>query len=211
MSEIAFTKQFLSTLASRPVRLQSSHVEDPRHYSARSAYILPKMANRMKKQQKHTSRQEILIDVSLKSLRNPPLDILLLAQPLSTSVLDLKHAVAERCGLATDKIKLLAKRKPSPDSKSLKDLVPPGTTEIEFSIMVMGGNAASSSVDASPAADVIKNENTKSILAGEDVLVTHAFWDDLEGFLIMRIRDEKSSKRVLEAFKKAWETIEGQP
>ena len=32
MSELSFAKQFLSTLDSKPIRLQADHVEDPKKY-----------------------------------------------------------------------------------------------------------------------------------------------------------------------------------
>lgn len=37
MNELAFARQFLTALDSRPVKLQSDHVADPRSYPAQGA------------------------------------------------------------------------------------------------------------------------------------------------------------------------------
>ena len=162
------------------------------------------------------------LTVSLRSIRNPPLDISLSSQPLTTSVLDLKQAVAENIGnTSTEKIRLLYKKKPCSDSKSLKDVVgdevPPGG-EAEFSVMIMGGATTEEKPDSSAAIspDVVmggtgsqeQQTNDDAPVAqgvsGKGVLDTEEFWNDLLGFLMQRIRDHGVAEQALESFKGAW-------
>lgn len=154
--------------------------------------------------------------VLIKSLRNPPLDIKLTSQPLNTSILDIKTAVAEQASLLVDKIKVLHKKKPIADSKVLKELLGEEETSVEFSVMVMGGAAAaaaavaapSASLAASPAAkteDPIEGTNPAQGKSGEAVLATDEFWTDLRGFLSQRIRDEKITEDLFGKFISSWE------
>lgn len=158
--------------------------------------------------------QERSVTVHVKSLRNPPLDIKLTSQPLSTtSVLDVKTAVAEQAGLLADKIKVLHKKKPVADSKVLKDLIGDEESTVEFSVMVMGGAAAaaaspaaSSPVATPSAADVADPAPVAQGESGEAVLESDAFWTDLRGFLLQRIRDEKITEELFGKFLSSWET-----
>ncbi|KAI0125005.1 cell-cycle control medial ring component [Xylariales sp. AK1849] len=206
MSEVTFAKTFLSTLDSRPVKLSADHVEDPKSYPARSAYTLPKMPRAMTKRSTQASAPgtERSLTVSLKSLRNPPLDIKLTSQALNTSILDLKNAVSEETSIPADKIKLLHKKKPVVDSKVLKDLVGEGEGVVEFSVMVMGGAAAvvkkeEEGTTAEAQKDVAQGTS------GSEVLETGEFWNDLKGFLLQRIRDEKEAGVLFNTFQTAWE------
>ncbi len=80
--------------------------------------------------------------MTLKSLRNPPLDLRLASQPPTTSVLDVKHAVSRQTGLPLDKLRLLVRKKPVADSKFLRELLAgPDERSVEFSVMVLGGAA----------------------------------------------------------------------
>ncbi len=80
--------------------------------------------------------------MSLKSIRNPPLDVTLPAQALSTSILSLKTSLSSQTPIPVAKIKLLHNKKPVPDSKILKDLASDGDSKVEFSVMVIGGAAS---------------------------------------------------------------------
>lgn len=138
--------------------------------------------------------------VVLRSLRNPPLDLRLTSQPLHTSVLDLKAAVADKTGASPDKIRLLFRKKPAADSKSLGDLLQgdadaaaSGNT-VEFSVMIMGGLPKKEEA----AAEVAQGPS------GGEVVETSEFWDDLKGFLLQRIRDEKESEELFKTFQTAW-------
>ncbi|RWA09373.1 hypothetical protein EKO27_g5742 [Xylaria grammica] len=204
MTEVSFAKSFLAALDGRPIKLSPDHVEDPKTYQARSAYILPKMPKAISKR-KGTSiapGQERSLVVTVKSLRNPPLDIRLSSQTINTSVHDVKASVAKETGIAEDKIKILHKKKPISDSKVLKDLIGEDDTAVEFSVMVIGGAAA-----AAAAATAEKPETQSEVaqgLSGADVLQTEEFWGDLKGFLLQRIRDEKIAEDLANTFQEAW-------
>lgn len=162
-------------------------------------YILPKMPKPMSKR-KSTSvapGQERSLVVTVKSLRNPPLDLRLSSQTLNTSIHDVKTSVAKETGIAENKIKILHKKKPIPDSKVLKDLVGDDDTAVEFSVMVMGG-AAATAIKPDAKAEVAQG------LSGTDVLQTQDFWDDLNGFLLQRIRDEQLAGELTNTFQQAW-------
>ncbi|KAI1179937.1 cell-cycle control medial ring component [Nemania sp. FL0916] len=197
MTEVSFAKSFLAALDGRPTKLSADHVEDPKTYQARSAYILPKMSKPMSKR-KSTSvapGQERSLVVTVKSLRNPPLDLRLSSQPLTTSIHDVKVSVAKETGIPESSIKILHKKRPVPDSKVLKDLVADADTAVEFSVMVMGGAAA---LKPDVQAEVAQGQS------GAEVLQTEEFWSDLHGFLLQRIRDEPLATELSETFKKAW-------
>ena len=165
--------------------------------------------------------------VSLKSLRNPPLDISLSNQPLTTSVLELKQAVAENIGVSgTDKIRLLYKKKPCADSKTLKDVIGDEMLkDVEFSVMVIGGVAAAG--EAAPVIDkdlgsTADDRDTKmedvSITSGPSgvavsdtqgssgtsVLETQQFWQDLDAFLVRQIGEKDVASEALALFTRAW-------
>ncbi|KAI8634004.1 cell-cycle control medial ring component [Xylariaceae sp. FL1651] len=199
MTEVSFAKSFLAALDGRPIKLSPDHVEDPKTYQARGAYILPKMPKAMSKR-KGTSvapGQERSLIVTVKSLRNPPLDLRLSSQSLNTSILDVRTSVANETGIAEDKIKILHKKKPVSDSKILKDLVGEDDTAIEFSVMVLGG-----AVTAAIKSDAQKGVAQGS--SGADALQTQDFWDDLKGFLLQRIRDEQLAVELSTTFHEAW-------
>jgi hypothetical protein len=151
----------------------------------------------MAKRQKLAPGQERSLKVSLKSLRNPPLDIVLKDRAPVTSVLDLKTEVSSQTSIPVDKIRLLYKKKPVGDAKVLKDLVEDEETSVEFTIMVMGGASA------------VKKEEEHAPVAvgpsGADVVDSPEFWNDLKGFLVQRLRSEEEGKIVYDTFKAAWD------
>lgn len=148
--------------------------------------------------------QERSVTVLLKSLRNPPLDIKLAAQPLNTSILAIKTQVAEQTRIPVDKMKLLHNKRPLVDSKILKDLLEgnaASATKIEFSVMVLGGAAA-----------VMPAENAAlapAVASGKDALTTEAFWSDLDGFLLQRLKDEETARELGMLFKSSWQSSQG--
>jgi len=76
-------------------------------------------------------------------------------------------------------------------------LVDEDETNVEFSIMVMGGAASVANSDG-PTAPVAQG------LSGSKLLDTEEFWVDLKGFLIQRLRDEGEGEKALEIFRGAW-------
>ncbi|KAE8440850.1 hypothetical protein EG329_006393 [Mollisiaceae sp. DMI_Dod_QoI] len=204
MTELSFAKTFLTTLDSRPSKITADHVEDPKTYPARGAYILPKLPRPMVKRQKTSSLPgaEPSLTVVLKSARNPPLDISLSSQPLSTSILSLKESISSQTTIPISKIKLLYNKKPVADSKVLKDLVgeDEGKGKVEFGIMIIGGAAALKRADEEVEPKVI---GEGVIGGGSEVLKTEEFWGDLKGFLVQRLKDEEVGERVYGVFRRA--------
>ena len=148
------------------------------------------------KKQKLAPGQERSITVSIKSLRNPPLDITLSSQLPNTSILDLKSVVSSQTSIPVEKIKMLHKKKPVADSKVLKNLVGDEDMKVEFSIMVMGGSASVKEAEALVTQGV----------GVADVLGTEEFWQDLKGYLSQRLRNEEHGEKLVEVFKKAWDS-----
>lgn len=149
--------------------------------------------------------QERSVKVTLKSLRNPPLDIALPSTPTSTSILDLKADLSRRARIPVEKLKILHSKKPVPDSKVLKDLIgdDEGVAAVEFSVMVLGG-----------AASVLPEESARPATeepTGAAALETDAFWADLKGFLSQRLRDEAQAEELSRLFKTSWESKASNP
>ena len=164
--------------------------------------------------------------VSLKSLRNPPLDISLSNKPLTTSVLELKQAVAENIGVTgTDKIRLLYKKKPCADSKTVKDVIGDEVLrDVEFSVMIMGGVAVAGEAAPNAQKDLgsTADEDTKMedvpmaqgpggvvVLdaqgnSGVSLMGSQQFWQDLDAFLVQRIGDKEVASEALAVFTRAW-------
>ncbi|MCJ1397954.1 hypothetical protein MMC11_001150 [Xylographa trunciseda] len=218
MTELSFAKSFIATLDSRPIKLPSDHAFDPKTFEPKGPYTLPRMPHPMRRANKPSAPGSApALTVSLKSLRNPPLDISLSNRPLTTSVLELKQAVAEHIGArGTDKIRLLYKKKPCADSKTIKDVIGDEVPkDVEFSVMVMGGVAPAE--EAAPGAESglgsAGDGDTKMEDApvaqgpkGVAVLETEQFWEDLDAFLIQRIGEKEVASGALALFSKAWKT-----
>lgn len=154
------------------------------------------------KRQKLATGEERSISVSLKSSRNPPLDVTLSALSLNTSILNLKESLSAKEGIPIEKIRVLYNKKPVGDAKVLKDVVGEEDTKAEFSIMIMGGAASVKNVgtpEKEAEAPVAQGASGLESLASEE------FWGDLGGFLVQRLRDEEQGNKVYELFKKAWE------
>jgi hypothetical protein len=161
-----------------------------------SQYILPKASLPLSKKIKLAPGAERSLTVTLKSLRNPPLEIIIPSVPLSASVLWLKEEVERQKGIEIKKIRVLWERKPVGDSKTLKDVLGEGKEggKVEFSLMVIGG--------AGPAK---KEEEIEPVVVGNgrEVLRTEEFWGDLKEFLVARLKDEAEGERIWGVFKKA--------
>ncbi|KAI9158488.1 hypothetical protein HJFPF1_06483 [Paramyrothecium foliicola] len=206
MAEATFAKTFLTTIDSRPIKLSPDHVEDPKRFPARSPYILPRMPKAMSKPSNLAPGQEKSITVTLKSLRNPPLDIKLTSQPPSTSILDVKGSVSKQARIPLDKLKVLHNKRPVQDSKILKDLVGETDNSIEFSVMVMGG--AASILPEEPE----KDQGGASLPpTGAAALDTPEFWSDLHGFLMQRLKDQDKASELSKLFKSSWEGSQARP
>lgn len=93
-----------------------------------------------------------------------------------------------------------------------------GGKEVEFGIMILGGATALPPQER-PAAppmeepmiqEVVREPETARI-ARDDVetstiLQSESFWEDLEGFLKMRLKDEGEAMRLRSLLRSAWES-----
>ena len=111
--------------------------------------------------------------------------------------MDLKEEIHSQTSIATDKLRILFKKKPVPDSKVLSDLVGEEETKVEFSVMVLGGAAKKGEEEVIPP--------VAEGASGIATLASGEFWVDLKGFLVQRLREEGEGEKVFEVFKKAWE------
>ncbi|KAL7922968.1 cell-cycle control medial ring component domain-containing protein [Trichoderma austrokoningii] len=214
MAEVAFAKTFLTSLDSRPIKLSPDHIEDPKTFPPRPPYILPRMPTPMSKSSslaRSAPGQEPSISITLKSLRNPPLDITLPALPLSTSVLAVKAIVNEQTRIPIDKMKLLLNKRPVVDSKVLKELrASESDRTIDFSVMVIGGAAAippakEEEVVVDMAEDVPVSTAQADEATVEAELEAEAFWADLKGFLQQRLKAQGKGEELANLFRSSWQ------
>lgn len=70
--------------------------------------------------------------------------------------------------------------------------------KIEFSVMILGGAAALKPKEGEEIEPKILTGAT-----GNDALKTDVFWEDLNGFLNQRLKDEHAATRCITLFKKA--------
>ncbi|KAL1964381.1 hypothetical protein VTN77DRAFT_7066 [Rasamsonia byssochlamydoides] len=224
MTELAFTKSFLSALDARPVKLRSDHVVDPQTIGLRGPFTLPRLPHPhppMPKKIKTEAAPGSLksVTVHLKSARNPVLEFSIDNAPLSTTTVhDLREAVRERVvagdgstnePVPADKIKILYKKKPvggSPE-KTLAEILTESEPEVlsggktvEFGVMIMGGASIKPATAATETPSTVPSPPKPA-----EVLSTDAFWTDLEGFLEKRIRDQPEAARLAGVFRRAWE------
>ncbi|PKK54343.1 hypothetical protein CI102_728, partial [Trichoderma harzianum] len=213
MAEVAFAKTFLTSLDSRPIKLSPDHIEDPKTFPPRPPYILPRMPTAMSKPSSRLPPgSERSIDITLKSLRNPPLDITLPATPLSTSILDVKAAVSAQTRIPVEKMKLLLNKRPVADTKVLKELLAKESDRtIDFSVMVIGGAAAIPPAEGKPAGEAMETTDEPVATAQADAaaveaeLESDAFWADLSGFLQQRLKAQDKAEELSSLFRSSWQ------
>lgn len=153
------------------------------------------------------------ISITLKSLRNPPLDITLPATPLSTSILDVKAAVNAQTRIPVEKMKLLLNKRPVADTKVLKELLAKESDRtIDFSVMVIGGAAAiPPPEEEKPAGEAMEMTDEPVATAQADAaaveaeLESDAFWADLSGFLQQRLKAQDKAEELSSLFRSSWQ------
>jgi hypothetical protein len=139
-----------------------------------------------------------------------------------TSIYDLKSQYATQSSIPAAKIKILYKKKPVTDSKTVAEVIGQDVTgDVEFGVMIMGGATASPAlgtpVTSPPAA--APSEADKGLArgsaevgsvaqgpSGKEVVATDEFWSDLKGFIMQRTKDEAEAERLAKVFKGAWES-----
>ncbi|KAJ5398302.1 hypothetical protein N7509_006415 [Penicillium cosmopolitanum] len=224
MSETTFAKSFLATLDSRPIKLRADHVFDPEQVGLRVPYTLPRlqaphpeMPKKVKQSQAPGSSKSI--NVRVKSARNPALEFIIPNAPISTTtVQDLRDAVRGRVTdaqgnpVALDKIKVLYHRKPvSGTGKTVAEILVDepemlaGGKEVEFGVMIIGGAKTIDVAESQPGEETRDVSPPKAAVgpSGPELLETEAFWDDLQGYLQQRLKDEQEALRLRILFKNA--------
>lgn len=247
MSELAFCKSFLTALDARPVKLSSDHIADARQYPAQGAvrssnpssnpdqstqtnaqqYTLPRLPHPPHPQRPNpktsandasSSTGSSTLSISLKPMKpTTPTISLTNIDPSKTSVFDLKSQYASQTSIPAAKIKILYKKKPVTDSKTVAEVIGQDAgADVEFGVMVMGGAVASPAATtpvASPPA-AAPSEADKGLASagsaavgpsGKEVVATEEFWSDLNNFVLQRIRDEAEGQRLVGVFRSAWE------
>ena len=215
MTELSFAKSFLSTLDSRPLKLQSDHASDPKTLEITAPYTLPRMPTAFKrldtsgKNGDEVQKQNTL-NITLKSSKNPVMSLSLPSTDIGTSVLALKEKVAKELKIeGTDRIRVLYKRKPAGDVKTIKEVVGEDDVgqEVDFGVMVMGYKENATKDEDTPMNDVenpvAQGASREEVLTGED------FWNDLRGFLVQRLQDEGKAVEVFHKFRESWEKSGG--
>ncbi|KAF8426708.1 hypothetical protein EV426DRAFT_446936 [Tirmania nivea] len=225
MAELTFTKQFLSALNGRPLKLGPDHIDDPKTYT-RPPHTLPKPPTNppIKKPRLEDGLQ---ISITFKTLRPPHLNFT--TPPLSlptTTLLTTKFLLSQHTGIHLDKLKLLYKGKVLPDVTFLREIfgdVPPKGGVGVLNVMLMGGavpkaGLAGERIDISTHAQEEggKKEENEGKTAEDygkmelnekkvGVLGHDAFWEELKEWLGTRLGSgDVAPEEVLGVFREAW-------
>ena len=159
-----------------------------------------------------TAAADRTVTIMLKSLRNPPISLTLPSQPLSTSVIDLKSAIAKEVrAKSIDGVKVLYNKKPCADSKTIKDVIGEEEvpSEIEFSVMIMGGVAVPEQKTevggAAEGGDKMEVDQPPAQGSNVDeVMESDEFWNDLKSFLSQRLKNDGKADEVTNVFRQSW-------
>ncbi|KAM0720952.1 hypothetical protein Q7P37_003237 [Cladosporium fusiforme] len=144
MSEVTFAKTFLSSLDKRPIKLPADHVGDPKQYPNQSPAILPRQTHPFPRRERPSSTQAAkqTVSATLKPMRGGE-TITIPNLALEASIYEIKEQYAKQTSLPHEKIKVLLNKKPAADLKTLKELGV--TSDVEFSVMILGGGGATPS------------------------------------------------------------------
>ena len=169
------------------------------------------MPKKIKRQQAPGSSKSI--NIHLKSARNPSLDFTVSNAPISTTSVEyLKEAVREKVvgnsgeKVSLEKIKILYKRKPVTGKTVAEMLVDEpemltGGKAVELGVMIIGGAKA---VEAGAEEKREGEDVGGKPLERNGELQTEKFWDDLQGFLGQRLKDDEQARKLRGLFKDAW-------
>lgn len=106
------------------------------------------------------------------------------------------------------------------DTKTVKEVVGEAATagaEVEMNVMYMGaptqtpvvegqkGMEKETEAGAGAVADpAVEEAPIAQGSSGEAVLETKEFWDDLQGFVLQRLRDEEVTANIMRGFRESW-------
>ncbi|KAL7276190.1 hypothetical protein RUND412_000841 [Rhizina undulata] len=205
MTELSFTKQFLATLATRPVRFPPDFCKDPRTLPAQTPYTLPRTRKPLTKRARLEPSAVPTATITLKSLRGSTISVSLPETPLTTTVSTLKLRLSTETKFPIEKLKLLIKGKVLGDLKTLEDVGIKAGEDVTVNVMVMGGTSAAASPAASPP--MPQEEEVKEVVEEKrKVLAEDSFWQELRGFLNDKLGENshESPEAVLGVFQNAW-------
>lgn len=184
-------------------------------------------ASPMSTAQSASTHQQPTLNITFHTIRptaNVPISTSLPAQPIVTSIYDLKTQIGARTGYTPDKIKLLWEKRPVGDSKTLGEVVGGMDTSdtVEMGVMFVGTPAGVPvSLGTVPAVSNGPGESKRSAgedevmedetpvaqgQSGRDVLGAEEFWRDLRGFLVQRVHNEEFGNELSDVFRAAWRT-----
>lgn len=140
-----------------------------------------------------------------------------------TSIYDLKTEYSTQTSIPASKIKILYKKKPVSDSKTVSEVIGGEIVgDVEFGVMVMGGAVASPATGGTPVTSppaAAPSEADKGLAggsvesaraavgpSGKEVVDTEEFWGDLKNFVMQRTKDEAEAERLTKVFRGAWES-----
>ena len=155
----------------------------------------------------------------LRKTSDSPAPVQLHAQP-RTSIYDLKVQLGVQTGYSPEKLKILWERKPVTDSKTLQEVVGKESGSVDLAVMYTGvptatpqtaGQAtavSSTTVTETATPDKMQVDETPVAQgqSGQDVLDGSQFWDDLQDFVLQRVRNEAASKEAIRLFQQAWKS-----
>ncbi|KAF2858187.1 hypothetical protein K470DRAFT_266281 [Piedraia hortae CBS 480.64] len=192
MSEVTFAKGFLATVDKKPVKLAADYAGDPKTYAAQAPYILSKQAHAFPTRAagKDDAKAKKHVSVTIKPMRGG--QTVTGDFSLDATVHDVKSLYATKTG--AERVKVLYKKKPANELKTLRDLGVDG--DVEFGVMVMGGAEQYSS--AAPESEKAHEEAT-----GKKTALDDQFWTDLRGYLEQRLRDANEAERLVTVFRGA--------
>ena len=133
-------------------------------------------------------------------------------------MIDLKSAIAKEVkAKSIDCVKVLYNKKPCADSKTVKDVLGEEEmpSEIEFSVMIMGGVAVTENkAEAGNAAEggdktEVDQPPAAQGSSGDEVLESEEFWNDLKGFLSQRLKNDSKADEVTNVFRQSWKGKSG--
>ena len=128
----------------------------------------------------------------------------------------MKQQYSTSTSIPTAKIKILYKKKPVTDAKTVAEVIgSEAGGDVEFSIMVLGGAVAGGTPPVASPPAAAPSEADKGLAAGagaaavgpsgKEIVATEEFWGDLKNFVLQRIKDEQEGERLVGVFRGAWE------
>lgn len=107
------------------------------------------------------------------------------------------------------KVKVLKDKRPVSDVKSVGELAG-GDRTLALGVMVMGGIPARPAAEVTTAAGGSRmevDERPAPVAGGTfgaAAMAEEGFWEDLQGFLEQRVKDQATAEKAVKIWRKAW-------